>query len=330
MSPTGIFTISLDFELHWGVSDVKTVDAYRYNLDHTREAITAMLNLFSKEGIHATWATVGLLFARHKQELLQIKQEATHLPQYTDARLNNFTLIDHIGEHSSSDPYHFAPEVIQQIAQTPHQEIATHTFSHYYCLEPGQDVDSFREDLSLAILMAQKHDLPLTSIVFPRNQYRKEYTSAAYGLGLKTFRGNENHWIYAPTPGRKQTALRRMYRLLDAYLPLTGSHAAALTWAPGELLNIPSSRFLRPYHPNLAFLDGLKLQRILTAMTAAAKQKKVFHLWWHPHNFGNHVKQNMMFLVKIITHYQKLQQTYAMRSLTMKEIYEELQNASHA
>src|SRR2546426_12614664 len=59
-SPT--FIISLDFELFWGVRDVTTLDRYGANLRGVRDAIPAMLRLFSERGIRATWATVGFLF----------------------------------------------------------------------------------------------------------------------------------------------------------------------------------------------------------------------------------------------------------------------------
>ena len=59
-STAGIFTISLDFELHWGVHDQRPLAAYARNLLGAREAIPRMLELF--DAIALTWATVGLLF----------------------------------------------------------------------------------------------------------------------------------------------------------------------------------------------------------------------------------------------------------------------------
>ncbi len=56
----GTFVISLDFELHWGVRDHRTVADYRENLLGVRRVVPALLSLFSEFGIHATWATVGL------------------------------------------------------------------------------------------------------------------------------------------------------------------------------------------------------------------------------------------------------------------------------
>jgi hypothetical protein len=43
---TGAFTISIDFELYWGVRDTRSLDAYREHLDGVRQAIPRMLGLF--------------------------------------------------------------------------------------------------------------------------------------------------------------------------------------------------------------------------------------------------------------------------------------------
>src|SRR5256885_2930105 len=51
------------------------------------------------------------------------------------------------------------------------------------------------------------------------------------------------------------------------------------------MVDIPASRFLRPVG-NSAVLERLRLQRITSAMETAARRRRLFHLWWHPHNFG--------------------------------------------
>ena len=52
--------ISLDFELMWGVFD--TIGArYTENLSGALEAVPLLLELFAKNEISATWASVGLL-----------------------------------------------------------------------------------------------------------------------------------------------------------------------------------------------------------------------------------------------------------------------------
>ena len=59
---SGIFTVSLDFELYWGLRDTTTINEYEANLKGVKIAIERILELFDKYDIHATWATVGFLF----------------------------------------------------------------------------------------------------------------------------------------------------------------------------------------------------------------------------------------------------------------------------
>jgi hypothetical protein len=69
--PGGALVISLDFELHWGVRDKRSVADYRENLLGARRAVPAMLALFAEFGVRATWAIVGLLFAVSRREMLE-------------------------------------------------------------------------------------------------------------------------------------------------------------------------------------------------------------------------------------------------------------------
>ena len=55
-------------------------------------------------------------------------------------------------------------------------------------------------------------------------------------------------------------------------------------------------------------------------MAHAAKQGEVFHLWWHPHNFGAHTEENLMTLRLICKHYEHLHNKYGMESIFMKEL----------
>ena len=54
------FVVSLDMELMWGVRDKRSKDQYGRQVLGEREAIPAMLDLFEREGIRATWAVVGM------------------------------------------------------------------------------------------------------------------------------------------------------------------------------------------------------------------------------------------------------------------------------
>ena len=52
-------------------------------------------------------------------------------------------MIARIGPNERQDPYHFGLSLVRRIKDCPHQEIGTHTFSHYYCLEDGQTPEHF-------------------------------------------------------------------------------------------------------------------------------------------------------------------------------------------
>ncbi|HET8701488.1 MAG TPA: hypothetical protein VFL97_07465, partial [Nitrococcus sp.] len=217
--------------------------------------------------------------------------------------------------------YHFAPELIDLIKQYDGQEIGTHTFSHYYCLEEGQSLTEFVEDLSSAIKIAKDEGISIRSIVFPRNQCNLEYLPALEELGIRCYRGTESSWLYNASDEGGQSKIRRAARLMDAYLNLSGHHTYELQHCTKEKpFNFPSSRFLRPYSSKFSILDGLKLNRITRAMNDAAINHRIFHLWWHPHNFGINTQKNINFLVKIINHYKALERSYGMRSLNMGEL----------
>ena len=317
----GRFVISLDFELLWGVRDKRTIASYGENIMGVRKALPAMLDLFTKYQVRATFATVGFLFCRNKQELLDhIPHE---VPNYTADKYSPYAndYLDSIGNNEADDPYHFGHSLVQLIRNYPEQEIATHTFSHYYCLE-GASLASFEADIKAAIQIAAAHGIAIKSIVFPRNQYSVEHINICKKLGIISYRGNEKAAIYHPRKNEEQDKKIRALRLLDSYVNITGHNTYKITRQGEEILDIPSSRFLRPYSKKLQMLDGLRLQRIKNSLTHAAKNGEAYHLWWHPHNFGKNLAQNISFLEAILQHYRELNQRYGFESSTMKEISE--------
>lgn len=318
---TGALTISIDFELYWGVRDTRGLDAYRDNLDGVQQAIPRMLELFEQHRIHATWAAVGFLFCHDRAEALAAAPRER--PGYTNRALCPYRYLEQT--HDIAERYHFAPALIDRIAATPHQEIATHTYSHYYCREAGQTAATFSADLAAATRIAATRGLAPRSLVFPRNQWHPDYLAILAEHGIVAYRGNEHGWLYAATGHVGQNAVRRMGRLLDSYLDLSGHHTYPLESCAGEPpFNFPASRFLRPYDRRLAWLDGLRLRRIRRAMRHAARRQEIFHLWWHPHNFGVDTDQNMRFLEQVIDEFERLRHAHGMRSLGMAELADAL------
>jgi hypothetical protein len=311
----GTFVVSLDFELHWGVRDHRTIADYRDNLLGVRRVIPALLALFSEFGVRATWATVGFLFFETIDELLAAIP--AELPHYADRKLDPYAALNEVGRDEVEDPFHFAPTLIRQIQATAGQEIATHTFSHYYAGAPGPSLESFRADIRAAKSAGQRFGVEIKSVVFPRNQVSMPHIRICAEEGLIAYRGVESDPYVAAGNGR----VDRAKRFTDAYVNLAGPCCGIPRKLEGlEIVSVPQSRFLRPCSRRLELLDALKLRRILSSMTFAAENQLLFHLWWHPHNFGVNTDLNLSFLRAILEHYRALHERLEFQSLTMAEV----------
>lgn len=309
--------ISLDFELLWGMIDHADIDSYGENILGARKAVVRILELFEKYGIHATWGVVGFLFLPDVRSLHENLPKK--IPGYTDQTYCTYSYISKIKDDDGE--YFFAPDLIQKIKGTPNQEIATHTYSHFYCLEYGQDRDEFEEDLLQARKVAKKNGIDYKSIIFPRNQMNPEYAEILRKNDIKYYRGNEKSWCNRASNKKNTTLLMRLFRFLDSYINLTGNQCYDFEEiSDGDLKNIRSSRFFRPYNPKFALFEKLKLHRIKKQMYYAAKHGKVFHIWWHPHNFGRHLEENLNNLEVLLHFYSILNRKFQFESMNMDEV----------
>jgi peptidoglycan/xylan/chitin deacetylase (PgdA/CDA1 family) len=330
----GIFTISLDFELHWGgfekwrlgeaASGINPQGPdYRQYFLNTRNVIPELLRLFELYGVHVTWATVGMLFHQSKTELLANAPDLK--PSYQEKALSAYHYIDTtgIGSDEEEDPFHYASSLIGMIQKTPHQELGTHTFAHYYCNEPGQTIDEFRADIRAAQRAAAKYGVTLRSLVFPRNQFNDQYLEVCWQEGITSVRSNPLDWFWHIESTQRESMWKRLNRGLDAYFPIGKKNTfrlESLNVRDGYPVCIPASRLLRPYNPKEFFLNDFKITRIQNEMTRAADKGEVYHLWWHPHNFGSFPAQSLEGLEQILKCYASLRDQGRMQSLHMQDL----------
>lgn len=319
----GILVVSLDFELHWGGFEKWPLKDYKQYFLNTRDVIPKILVLFQNYEVHATWATVGMLFHESRKSLLS--QAPALKPSYDQTALSayNFIAQQGIGNSEKDDPFHYAASLVQLIIDTPLQELGSHTFAHYYCNEAGQTIEQFRDDLRAAQQSAMMHGKRLSSLVFPRNQFNEEYLRACYQEGFIVVRDNPRDWFWNIQSTQHESAWKRLNRGLDAYLPIGKKNTYSLeSLEPraGLPVCIPASRLLRPYRPKELFLNNMKISRIKAEMSRAARKGEVYHLWWHPHNFGHYPEESMKGLKKILDHFSFCKERYGMESLSMGEV----------
>ncbi|HEX5870095.1 MAG TPA: hypothetical protein VFY65_06760, partial [Longimicrobium sp.] len=213
-----------------------------------------------------------------------------------------------------------APSLVRRIAETPGQELATHTFSHYFCGEAGADPEAFRADLRAALDVAADRGHDLRSIVFPRNQYDARYLRVCAELGIRFYRGNPASRLWGPPRSPLGAVAQRAGRWLDDYVRVGGrADAPDPASVPGLPVDVPADRFLRPLSPRTRAVEPLRLRRIGEEMRRAAETGGTYHLWWHPHNFGAHPARNLAFLARVLDRFGRLRDARGMRSATMAE-----------
>lgn len=318
----GVFCISLDFELHWGCFEHMDLnEAQQQYFLHTREVIPEKLQLFASHNIHVTWATVGMLFHRNATAWKQSRPSPE--PTFSRPGVSAYEWIDKHGFRGEEDVFHFAPGLVDKIISTPGQELATHTYAHYFCLEEGQTKEQFRADMETAARLAAERGVQLRSLVFPRNQFKEEYLSVCSDIGITSVRTSPDIWYWSPAT--HSSFLKKFFRAGDAYLkmqPIRMQYLRDIEVRKDRPLFLPASRLYRPWKPGQPVQNKLKLRRILNEMTEAARKQAYYHIWWHPHNFGNNPRECMNELVQITEHFKRLQARYGMQSMHMQDITE--------
>ena len=316
MVDNGNFVISLDYELMWGVRDSRSEVDYGPNILNVGAALEQTIALCIKYNISLTIATVGFLFHKNAEELMANLPDV--MPQYQDTGLSPFVDTKKFLKETKDEKLYFDLSTTQRLIDATNVEMASHTYSHFYCLDAMNSQEAFKEDTALMDRIAKKRGVDIQSIVFPRNQYTQKHIHICDTFGIQSFRGNPKHWIYKPSATNDQSLLKRFLRLLDAYMNITGHNCVSQAEiSQVKPHNIAASRFLRPYSKKLCFLEKIKIKRIKKSMTHAAKNKLVYHLWWHPHNFGANLEENLKGLTEIFEHYQKLKYAYGFSAITM-------------
>jgi hypothetical protein len=160
----------------------------------------------------------------------------------------------------------------------------------------------------------------MRSLVFPRNQFNPDFTDVLARVGIRSCRTNSRGWFHREMAGDRYFRPEvRASRLMDSYLPLSGSQVTRWSDLKSEsgVWYLPASHFLRPFSPRLRHLEPLRFRRLVADMDVAAKSGGIFHIWWHPENFGRYPRESLDFLTNVLTAFAERRDRYGMRSLSM-------------
>lgn len=307
----GYFVVSLDFEGLWGsIGGLSegTVRGFANRVSKDDEVVSKLLALFTKYDIHCTWAVVGALACKDKDEVLALLKKDVRYDVW------NLSIKEYVRAIDRPEVYFF-PKLIAQVRDTAGQEIGSHTFIHFYANEKGATVDMLRQEMELSRKVMDGLWIKARTLIMPRNQVEGLDNEVLKDTGFTVVRGRAGGPL-------KPVMVKKVLNFADAYFPLIRRPFTLSDIGKDGIQNVKASILFRPYFKKLAFLEPLKLLRIKLAMKRAAKRSECFHLWFHPHNVANDMDRNFETLEKIFKYYQKLNIKYCMQSVTMAECAE--------
>lgn len=315
----GVLVVSLDFELIWGMVDKIYDKNVLKKVNNVKLVVPKILDLFKTYEIHATWAIVGLIMSENKEEI--IKHINNLDISYENKSLDLTNVISHLNQLDQSIFCNL--DLVKSILHTPHQEIASHSFSHFYALEKGQSEKDFIHDINIfENILNNKLNLKASTYIDPRFQHKVSYERYLLDQGYDTYRGIREDKIENK---KLPNIFKRWIKFCDRYFNFLG-HRTYTIENYHKLLNVKESYFFRGYKNNHFGLEWLKMIRFKKAMHYAAKHNEMIHIWWHPFDFGLKVDKNINQLQHLLKYYIKIKKRYQMKSYNMNEMNKHLKN----
>ena len=308
---SGVFTLSLDFELIWGTLEDHGPDAFRRACEIERtEVVDRLLGLFAEFEIPATWCILGHLFL----DSCALENGSKH-PEIVHARRAtgaDWFAVDPCTDEAT-DPVFYGRSLVEKIRSCPvRQEIGSHSFSHVLFDEVSSDAAA--SELAECVRLGQAAGVELHSFAFPRN--RVGHLGALRDSGFICFRGPEPGWH----EGAERGPLRRVAHLLDVIAARTPPVVEPIERAPG-LWDIPGSMMYFPMHGRRRHIPlSRRVKRAAKGLDRAAETGRVFHLWFHPTNLADEIDRMFDGLRSIFEHAARLRTDSRLRFASMGEI----------
>jgi hypothetical protein len=297
----GVFTLSLDFELIWGTVDHGGAQRFRRACEIEREVvIERLLRLLAEFEIPATWCIVGHLFLSSCAPVDGMKHPEIVRPSHSWS-VDDWFVHDPCGDEQS-DPVFYGVTLIEKIRACPvPQEIGCHSFSHVIFGDAGCSRATAESEIGACIRLAHAQGLSLRSFAFPRNSVG--HLDVLRDHGFTCYRGSEPVWWER---ARVPRPLKRAGHLVDV---LTARRPPVV--APKQVLdglwNIPGSMLYFPMHGRRRYIPlSVRVRRATKGLNRAARERRVFHLWFHPTNLADEPEEMFAGLRSIFEHLNRL------------------------
>jgi peptidoglycan/xylan/chitin deacetylase (PgdA/CDA1 family) len=308
----GVFTLSLDFELIWGTLDLLGPSAFRQAcLTEREEVVDQLLELLTEFEVPATWFVVGHLFLDRCYAENGRKHPEIVRPAHSWHRGDWFK-HDPDGTEAEA-PQFLARSLVEKIARcrVP-QEIGSHSFSHVIFGDPGCSEATAHSELAASVRAAAALGITLRSLSFPRN--RVGHVALLPQHGITAFRSPEPRWYQHEACPPAIRRLAHLFEVLSAATPpavLPVRRADGLVEMPGSMIYFPAHG-LRRYIP-----VSWRVRRARKGLEAAARERRVFHLWTHPTNLAHHSAAMVDGMRQVLEHFAALREAGRLRAMSV-------------
>jgi peptidoglycan/xylan/chitin deacetylase (PgdA/CDA1 family) len=291
--PRGVLVISIDVELAWGVFDLPDYEKFLPAIARTREIVQELLQLFRRYDVRATWAIVGHLFLH--QCLPQDGMVHPEILRPQHAWFPHDWLRDDPGTSRTADPLWYGTDLVDTIRKAkPDQEIGSHSFCHMIYGDGGCSRQAAISDLQAARQAAGRLNIHPITFVFPRDLPGHLDLLAKHGF--LCYRGQPAWWF------RRLPAARLIQagHLLDDVLGFAPPTVRATIDDLG-LVNIPGSMLFRHAKGIRRIIPAAsRIRKARAGIRRAIRRQEIFHLHFHPWNFGWNRRRLMGALSRIL------------------------------
>jgi hypothetical protein len=308
----GVFVVSVDTELGWGRGTLRDLVRYIPRLKETRGAISEILKMCERHRVAFTWAIVGGLLGDNSVNppFRQIMSPQVPYPQPHCSRNHQISLEDGY--------LWYGRDIVNSIrnCQMP-QEIGCHSFSHISYDEQNCSVAAASSDLEHCRKMFGALGLSCQTFIFPLNKVG--HLALLPRHGFICYRGPEPNTQSQP---KFLPSFLRAFQLV--YRVIGGPSLTRPSIVLEDLVNIPASMFFRVPEIKSLFIWrkilDLQVRIAQQGLLRAARRGLVFHLWFHPFQFGFRSQEMLAALDGVLSLAIKLRGANRIEILTMSQL----------
>jgi peptidoglycan/xylan/chitin deacetylase (PgdA/CDA1 family) len=266
-----------------------------------------LLAILDEHGIKATFAFVGSL-GLNMQEFECLANNAPG---------QNYMSRLHLLRKRSikEQKLWYDSELIDKVVcSKQNHEIASHSFSHIRFTDEvlNQDAAKYELERSYEILKKKTTNNQLKTFIFPGNciNHLNVFKESKFQL----YRGSTESWF-------NKLPLTRLVHFIDQALPIAPPSVKLGKDIYGNYF-LPGSLVLFCYDGIRKIIpDSIRFIKIKRGIDRAIREKKVFHLWFHPWNMGSS-KRMKSLLYRVLKYVETRCSEGVLRVETMSDVFD--------